>query len=135
MSTYPAPKKDDSMGDDLKIILDSIKDFKTDMDKKLDTLGTKLDDNVKSTGEQATKIAVLGAKQDTTEKNITKLWDEIDSIRIGQAEVNTKIETHLSGEKTEKDVKKTNFNWINLLTPLLVTIGLAIIGIIIGGKK
>lgn len=120
---------------DVKMILDSIKDLKKDFDEKFRNISAMLNKNMDATNNQAIKNERHAAKIETIEKNVTELWERIHKHEDHISGIDKKIETHLSSENTEEKGKMKNFNWINLITPLILTAGLFIIGIMISNNK
>lgn len=117
--------------DSIKLILDSIKDLKKDVDDKFRNMTDILNKNIDATNYQALKNERNATKIETIERNITELWARIHKTEDYLAKLDKNIETHLSSESTEKEEKTKKFNWTSLVAPIVVTVIIAIFTLIV----
>ena len=113
--------------------------------------------------EIASMKAELSAQINALDKNTSEMWENVrllekDMSQIKQevaqrvdecktavynlrkdltqrdTDIEKKVDEHLNTTAGRDSSRKTAFQWTNLITPIVVTIGLAVIGVIVGTK-
>lgn len=119
-------------------ILDAIQNLRREVEEDIHQLAEKFDDAVRSHYELKERIsemrADLNARVGQLDSNTSDLWTALHEVERKQAENERVLLEHVNKSVGQAETRKTAFAWTNLITPIVVTVGLAIIGWMIAAK-